>query len=661
MKLATQIPLPIARVSAGIRAHRWRADALAITVLLLLASAAVLLAYRAPTVSRIDLGTTYAEPYLNRFTKPETNADYTYAFSTDGAVMRLPGVGAGLHMVSLRMNGWRPDGAPSQLTLRDGERTLGSFIVRQQPATYRLLVPSDGDITLHWSSTTFVPGGLDTRRVGMVVDWAEAQPLAVGVAPSQMLNLLLIALLGYLLLRRLALRPHEALALAAGVALMLAGLLAFERIWWTNYTFRLAALLMGLHLALWPARTLTRWAWRRGGVALTPAGEIWLWRILMLAALIKIGGVIYPHIIVYDQSWHVPRTQLVLGGRFMELIVPSRVTLLGETVGLEGGHFPYSPLWYLITAPFGLLGADIGIASNVLNAALDVSRSLLIGYIALRMFGGQRAALLAAGIYHLLPMPYFLLSWGNWPTQLGLWGALLLIAVVVATFERPRDRATLALLTVAALLAMLTYTVVGIISFTMIGMLAALEWLRRSDEFGRLRARTLLGALVASEVIAFAIYHIWYVPTMITETAPALIRALTSEQRTLHNAPKPGLLGDLAVNGSYALNHLTWLGLGFLPAGAIIAWRQARGARSLLAAWGLTLAFFSLFSWAVADMILKHIFFMLPLVAICIALVQSALWSRGAWAARLTAIITLLYLAAVSADRWYGYIMLKRH
>src|SRR6185503_11258486 len=152
----------------------------------------------------------------------------------------------------------------------------------------------------------------------------------------------------------------------------------------------------------------------------------------------------------------------------------SRVTLLGATVGLEGGHFPYSPLWYLITAPFGLLGADLGIASNALNAALDVSRSLLIAYLALRLFENQRAALFAAGIYHLLPMPYYLLSWGNWPTQLGLWGALLLIAVVAATFEHPGERATLALLTGAALVAMLTYTVLGIVAFTMIGMLALL-------------------------------------------------------------------------------------------------------------------------------------------------------------------------------------------
>jgi len=278
-----------------------------------------------------------------------------------------------------------------------------------------------------------------------------------------------------------------------------------------------------------------------------------------------------------------------------------------------------------------------------------------------RMFGNQRAAVFAAGVYHLLPMPYYLLSWGNWPTQLGLWGALLLIAVVVATFERPAERATLALLTAAALIAMLTYTVVGIVSFTMIGMLAALEWLRRRDHLGRLRARTLLGALIAAELIAFMLYHIWYVPTIFAETLPAIARAVTGQHRQLNGTPKPSLLADLMTNWSYALNHLTWAVIPLVPLGAVLAWRSARRARCLLAAWVLVLAVFSLFSWAVADMIFKHIFFILPLVAICVGLLLAAFWSRRGWANRLVPIALLLFLAEVCAERWYGYIMIKRH
>ncbi len=659
MRIATDYTISATRMRAIRRAIDWRADLPPLLLVLLLTAVATILAYRVPTNSHLELGTSYARPYLSGFTEPEANQQYDYAFTTADAEIRFPGVGTGVHRLRVRMTG--PAGvAPPQLTLQADRRVVGSFTLRPHPATYHLLAPSDGDLAVRWFSPTFVPGGDDTRRVGVVVDWAAAQPLQVHAAPGQLLNLLAVALLSYLLLRQLGLRPPGALALAGLAVLALAGLLATERIWWTIYTPRLAGLLLGLNLALPPARALTRWAWARGGVALDARGERWLWRILMLAALVKIGGVIYPQIIVFDERWHVPRTQMVLDGQFVDLIVPSRVTLLGATVGLEGGHFPYSPLWYLLTAPLGMLGADLGIASNVLNAALDVSRSLLIAYLALRLFESRRAALFAAGIYHLLPMPYYLLSWGNWPTQLGLWGALLLIAIVAATFERPGDRRTLALLTAAAALAMLTYTVVGIVAFTMIGMLALMEWLRRRDPEGVLRGRTMIVALIAAELIAFLAYHIWYVPTILAQTLPAITQAVASDHE-LDGAPKAGLLANLGWNWGYAQNHLTWAVIPLIPIGLVLAWRRAGRARGLLVAWALILPVYSLFSWLVADMIFKHLFFLLPLVALCMGLVHAALWSRGRWAGRLVSVATLLYLAAFCFERWYGYIMIKRH
>lgn len=652
------------RVRALAPALRRQRDLVAAGALLLLALLAGLLAYQAAPVSRLDIGTTYAEPYLSRFYAPETNDQFDYAFSTDGSEIRLPGMGRGMQRLRLRVSGYRGPGVtPPTLTLHSGGRPIGSVALREQPAVYHLLAPSsDGDLTLRWNSSTFSPSRDDPRRLGVAADWLELTPLDRGAAPGQLLILALLAPLAYALLRRLEVRRLPSAALAAGAALALAGLLAFERLWWANYTPRLLGLLVGLHLALWPLQRVTGWLGRRGGAALSARNGVLLWRIMLLAALVKIGGVIHPQIIVFDQRWHVPRTMMVLNGRVLELLVPSRVTLLGGTVGLEGGHFPYSPLWYLITAPFGWLGLDLGIASNALNATLDVSRSLLIAYIALRLFSNQRAALWAAGLYHLLGMPYYLLSWGNWPTQLGLWGGLVLIAAVVSTFERPATRRTLALLTAAGLLAILSYTVLGIVSCTAIGTLAILEWLRRRDPLAPQRGRTLLGALILAELLAFMVYHIWYVPTLLAQTLPAITQAMTAEQRELNGLPKPNLLGDLQVNGNYTLNHLTWLALGLLPPGLVLAWRQTSASgRMLLLAWLITLAVFSLFSWAVADMIFKHIFFMLPLAAMLGGLVLAALWSRPGWASRILPAGLLLYLAAFCAERWYFYIMIKRH
>jgi hypothetical protein len=207
---------------------------------------------------------------------------------------------------------------------------------------------------------------------------------------------------------------------------------------------------------------------------------------------------------------------------------------------------------------------------------------------------------------------------------------------------------------------MLTYTVVGIVAFTMVGMLALIEWLGRRDREGWLRWRTLVGALIAAELIAFLAYHIWYVPTILAQTLPAITQAVGSE-RELDGAPKAGLLANLGWNWAYAQNHLTWAVIPLFPIGLVLAWRKAPRARGLLAAWALILPVYSLFSWIVADMIFKHIFFVLPLVALCAGLFHAALWSRGRWAGKLVSVITLLYLAAFCFERWYDYIMVKRH
>ena len=347
---------------------------------------------------------------------------------------------------------------------------------------------------------------------------------------------------------------------------------------------------------------------------------------------------------------------MLLSGEFLKLLVPSDVTALNTTVGLEGGHLPYSPLWYILVAPFGLLGADLGVASNALNGVVDVSRSIMICFLALRLFERPAAALWAAGIYHLFEMPYYLISWGNWPTQLGLWGGLLLICAVAATIEHTNQRRALVLLTAAALVSILTYTVLGVITFTMIGMLAVLELLRRTRP-GAVRARTLVLGLIIAEVCAFVAYHVWYAPTMFAETLPAIIDGIRNPSQELHGAARPTPLGMIQINWDYTVNHMTWPLVALLPIGAFLVFRQAKRGQLLMVAWLLTLAVFTIFDFAV----FKHIFFTLPLFALFIGVLFGALWVQPRWYAKLVPIGVSLLLASFIVERWWFYIMVKRH
>lgn len=609
-----------------------------------------------PPAGRLDIGTTYAQPYLTGFYALERNQQFSYSFTKAESSISFPGIGSNWTTLVFRASGYRPKGAPpAELIIATNKLAPVQITLRSDTARYYLLVLSgDDNLTLHLTSSTFSTT-TDPRQLGVAIDWIEAHQVEYGWPFWQALHFALIGALGYWLARRVAVRPLPAAVITVAAIAILAGLLAAHRIWWAIFTPMLWGLLTGLHLALGPLRAFTRFAFTRGGETLPQPYETWLWRIVLLAALIKIGGVIYPQTIVYDERWHVPRTQMVLDGRFIELVVPSRVTLLGDTVGFEGGHFPYSPLWYLITAPFGLIGIDLGLASNVLNTALDVSRSLLIAYIALRLFGRPEIAVAAAGCYHLLLMPYFLISWGNWPTQLGLWGALVLIAVVLTSYDHPTDRRALWGVAAAAMLAMLTYTVVGIMAFTTMGIYALIELIRRESQTIQ-RGRLALIGLVIAETAAFLIYHIWYVPVVVAETVPIIASALARRASRAETLPLP----TPAIDGAFMLNHLTWVGIGLIVGGAVLAWFAARRGHSLLIGWWAILILYSLVNWTIADMILKHVFFMLPLAAICMALALDWLWKHGI-IGRTVAGLSLLYLAMSVAARWYHFIMEKRH
>lgn len=683
--------IPIVRAQPTSTLMRWRADALAVLVLVVLCVGGVLLVYQQPTSMRIDLGTSYATPYINNFFAPEQNEEFNYAYTGAASEIRLTGIGAGTHTLLLRVSGWRPmQPEPALLQVFEGERLLGSFRLADQtqvaPGTYRLALSTiSGDAVLRLETTTFSPGGTDTRPLGVLVDWVEVRSERVAPDMSQLLNVLLIALFSYTLLRRLGARPLVAFVVALAAAATITWLLADQRLWWTIFTRRLWGLLLGINIGVLVLERTLPWLWRVGGVVFSTRQTRILISILAVAALWKLGGVLYPHIIVYDQRYHVPRTEMVLAGQFMKLLVPSDVTALSVTVGFEGGHLPYSPLWYLLTAPFGFFGINLGLASNALNGVIDVSRSILIAYLALRLFENPVAALWAAGVYHLFEMPYYLLSWGNWPTQLGLWGGLLFICIIAATTERVSDRRTLVLLSVGALIAMLTYTVLGVITFAMVAMLAAFEWLRRTP-YGTQRARTLLLALVIGEAVAFLLYHIWYVPVIWADTVPALVKRLTEPTPELHGAPRPELLDMLKINWDYTLNHLggplrsaadqTWLFarmpdllhltlsflvMALLPIGGYLAFRQAKRGHFIMVAWLAALVVFSIFDWAVAEMIFKHIFFTLPLFALFLGVLFAKLWNSPQWFMRIVPIGVCLYLATFVADRWWFYIMVKRH
>lgn len=631
-------------------------------LLLALAIAAV---YWTPQAIALDVGHSYARPHLHGFFADEAQAESTYAYSGASSRIVLPGLGGSAVVWQARFNGWRPPGvAPAEVTFRSGENSL-TFAPATTPRTYAIFLPAGaGDVGVDIVSNAYRPAAGDDRWLGVPVEAVRAQ--ALGRAPAWT-TLLLTLGLGTLLWafgRRVGLGPWLALGAALALCAPLVAGLALARMFITVGLLRWVVVAALLHAALGPLQWLVGRTLRRHELAVAPLTWNWLWGLFGLAFLFKLGGVLYPHIIVFDEAAHTGRVKLVLAGEFARLYFPDFTSFMGVTVGIEGGYFPYSPLWYLVVTPLHWLGVSIGDAMNGLNAFLDITKGLIIFVIALATTGRERLAVLAALLYQLLPMPYYLLSWGNYPTQFGLWAALLATAYLALNYGRLRERRVFGWWVGLLVLCILTYTVIGVFAWTMFGLLALIEALRGSRR-PRGLALALIGGILAAELIAFAVYHVQFAGVFFSETLPSLLSSADSKvdgPLTTAVDPRESPLSNFSANTSFMRNHLTdWLIL--LALAGTVGLYADRATRRWWPLWTAWLGIFVLYSLAsafVADMVLKHIFFIMPLICIAVAWVAEQVWTRlrgGRWAVA----AGLLALGVVVGRGWHFYLLIKRH
>jgi len=653
------------------RRAAWLWEAGALASVLVWVAASLLLVYRVPQPVAADFGSTYGRSYLRgEVAEVERNEEYTYTWVGERADIVLPGAGGGWFALDVWFSGWRPPGVEaSRVRFGAGDAAV---VVAPAPVlrAYHLLTPSsNGDLDVPVLANAFV--AQDDRVMGVPLDRVAAVGLAgtPPLAAGALLAAIAVAL--YALLRRLAVGIAAALALTLAAAAVLVYGLYSARMLVAVGLLRMFVTLLITHAVLLAGRPLARRMYKRAGCALEAGEEAWLWRICSAALLIKLGGVLYPHAIIFDERAHMLRVRWLLDGRFMELYRPGYTSYMGGTVGLEAGQFPYSPLWYLLVAPWTLSGFEIGDISNSLAALMDVSKLFLIHLIARATSGSRPVAVLAAALYNLLPMPYFLLSWGNYPTQFGLWAMLLATAFLVVWYSHDAEARSgrRVFLLWAALLALsiLSYTVVGVVAVSFFILLGLLELLRRGGwrSVGGRRLRFIVGGIVAAELFCFAIYHVQFAQAIVTETLPAVVagtadradNALDSTAEARDNA-----LANFAANNQFTVNHFLVPVLLLSVFGGALLLREPRS-RSWWPLWAAWLALFviwSVFSAYVADMVLKHVFIMMPLVCIFTSAALVWFWKRG-WLGRAGVLLVLGYLAVEVVERGHFYLLVKRH
>jgi len=647
------------------RIESWREDVLAAGLIVLWVLIALILVYRVPQPLQVDLGSSYGRAHTRGFDRRETNQDYTYAFTRESAQIFIPGAGGGNFATLLRFNGWRPAGVDPAIVHLGNGRAGVTFRPAGEMRSYHVLLPATaGDIDYRIISNLFQGSPSDPRTLGVPIDRFEASATAFVPPVRSGLILLALALGLYGLARRLAFGPGTSAVLALLLVSSACYGLLTARMLITVGLVRWLVVVVGLHVLLWPLCRALASLYRWSNLDVTPGELTWLGRIFVAATLVKLGGILYPHIIIFDEPAHVMRMQWILDGRFMELYRPGYTSYMGDTVGLGSGQFPYSPLWYLVVVPFRFVGLSLKDATNGLSALMDVSKLIPIHMIALATTGSRRTSLLAAAFYHLLPMPLFILSWGNYPTQFGLWASLNATAFLVVNYRRFEGRRRFIAWAAFMALAILSYTVLGVFAITLFGLIGVLGLAQR-DGLGFRRLRFIVTGIIVAELFCFAIYHVQFAGPFLRDTLPAIVSGTSQRLDAPLDASaeaRTNALANIAANNQFTVNHFTSLGLLLAVAGVVVLAIEPRARRwwPLWGAWLGVFILYTLVSAYVADMVLKHVFYIMPLIAIVLGVLCDRWWRRGRFG-QIAVVLVILFFAAEYLERGHFYLLVKRH
>lgn len=361
----------------------------ALGALLTLAALAAVLVYGLPTGFSLDIGTPAAQPYMHGFAAPEANERYTYAFSTPNARLSLPAVGAGVHRLTIRMSGWRPDEAePAVVGLALREREVGTFVVPPHPRIYHMLVPGTAPtMQLRWSGTMFRPDTSDTRQIGVAVDRVEIASLWTAPTSEQVFSLLLCTLLGSTLARRLLSNRVYAYGMAAVMLALLTSVLAVYPAWGSHLLLLCLGLAI-LHIVLWlPA--IGPYLWRQ----VLPVPE------RLFVCIGSLSGVLYllaaAPFAGFDEHHHFFRAYQVAQGEYISA---------RNAAGTESGGMLPSSIDELVNQAFWqtLLDAD--------DPTISVAEIVALGSQELAPHERQFIDFRGAALYS--PVPYLAQSAG---------------------------------------------------------------------------------------------------------------------------------------------------------------------------------------------------------------------------------------------------------
>ena len=335
-------------------------------------------AYRVPYSFTLDIGggpgsRVYDEPYLlsgfNDDPEPDPGTEPPGAFrwAFEEARLVFPGLGRGVYAATLRVATARPGTAPTPSHWRSNGAPLSTIPIGLAPRFYHVLLPSEGPhLDLRMSTPPFgAPGdprplafGADVLHVAALAPAAPAWPVLGWLASS--------VALAYRLLRRGGIGSRLAAGIGLGLVAVLVWWLAWERLSLTGFAPRLCGVLLAGYLLSSFLSSVLSSLGAAVGLSLAPREARMLTTLVVLAWIIRLGGLLHPQAYTSDLGLHMHNLEGVVRG---EIIFTED---LPSEAG--GGPAPYPPAQYVMLAPWRLLASTrlLTMAGNTLADSLVI-------------------------------------------------------------------------------------------------------------------------------------------------------------------------------------------------------------------------------------------------------------------------------------------------
>ncbi len=593
---------------------------------------------------------------LTGFYDTERAGQETFAWTRRQAAMQLPGLDRrGGWTCTVRLRG----GRAADIALPEAVFAVDGIVaVRHQttnePADVRVpLAPRSGTgavITL--TTATFVPGGGDTRELGVYVDrWACAPDEGfVPLPPVPAITTAAIAAGAFGAV--IGLMGAPALVAGAGVAAV-AGLQTMPLVHdlgpFSAFAVPIEWVAVGLALVMWAALLVSR---RALGRAISGAGQIALF-VTCLFLYLKLVAVFHPSKFIVDAVFHAHRVEWVLEGRyFFTQLMPS------------GVRFPYAIGLYVFTAPWTLFTSDIVSLLRLVVSSAEAIGGLLLYRLIVRSWGDRAVAATATTLYALVPRVFEIVGNANMTNAFGQSAALVvLVAATLWPLGRGRWKNWVGL-TLLIAFALLCHISTFVLLSAILGLLAVMYWLLGRPSL-RGEAWAIAAAFAAAAVLSVVLYYghfgeAFRSTARVTDTSAATTAATPAP-------PAPTLAAKARGAATFSVASVGWP-LVFLAIPGIVALKR-RGWRDRL---GLAIATLSLtFGLVTAAVVVMPVgqafdryaieFISRVTLATYPALVIfAALGAVWAWRAggllRVAGAAAVAWSLVIAADVWMGWL-----